>query len=306
MQIRTRIPKTHASVVQKSSTPSWDDIHTFLLVARAGSLSGAARLLEVEHSTVARRIDALELALSVRLFDRLSRKWQLTAEGHELIERASRLEVEAIAFARTADGLSSLTGTVRVSAPPVFTSHFLVARLTHLRRSSPGITLDLVGESRDADLSRREADLAVRLSRPTDPDLAARQIARMGYGLYATAAVRARKRARWEFLGYDDVLEQVPQEVWLRQYAAGRPIVLRSNDLATLFHAAVAGCGIAVLPHFLAANDARLVRVDDGECPVERTIWLVVHQDVRRSARVRVVADAIGEALARDEAVLRG
>lgn len=154
----------------------WDDIRYFLELARTGSLSGAARRLGVEHSTVARRVEALERSLGIRLFDRLPKAWSLTPEGETLVTQAGRLDNEALAFSRAALGVSSLQGTVRVSAPPVLAGHFLAPRLATTRARWQNIDLELIGESRDANLARGEADLAIRMSRPTAPGLAARCI----------------------------------------------------------------------------------------------------------------------------------
>lgn len=282
---------------------SWDDVRYFLELARQGSLSGAARVLAVEHSTVGRRVSALEQRIGIRLFDRLPKSWTLTQEGETLLEHARRIEDEALAFSRASIGASALHGIVRLSAPPVFVSHFVVPRLPVLRRRWPGITLDIVGEAREANLFRREADLALRLSRPEAPGLAARSLADMGYGLYCSPAWLARPSGQWEFLGYDDSLRDTPQQQWLQRLAAARPFALRSNDLAALHQACRAGLGIAVLPHFLAHGDAALAAVPDHACPVSRRIWMVLHPDVRRSPRVKAVADGLAE-LCRDNALL--
>lgn len=284
----------------------WDDVRYFLELTRVGSLSGAARKLGVEHSTVARRVEALEHALGIRLFDRLPKGWSLTAEGETLVDQAQRLDQEAQAFSRVALGVSSLQGTVRLSAPPVMAGHFLVPRLACLRDRWTHIDLEVIGESRDANLARGEADLAVRMSRPTAPGLVARAIGEMGYGLYATPACVARAPAEWTFLGYDDSLVQVPQQQWLNTVAAGRRFIFRSNDLAALLHAARMGLGIAILPHFLAAADATLVPLAEPVCPIRRQIWLVMHPDVKRSPRVRVVADLLVEVVTGAQALLAG
>ncbi|KAB0648495.1 LysR family transcriptional regulator, partial [Burkholderia diffusa] len=154
---------------------SWDDLRYFLAVMRGGSLSAAARTLQVQHSTVARRIDALESALGIRLFDRLPRGWPPTDEGLHLAEHAARVEADVHAFARAAQGAAALDGVVRVSASPVFASHFLAPRLARAQRAWPALRIDLMGEMHAANLYAREADLAVRLSRPSEPGLAARR-----------------------------------------------------------------------------------------------------------------------------------
>ncbi|KIF83771.1 LysR family transcriptional regulator [Noviherbaspirillum autotrophicum] len=282
----------------------WDDVRYFLELARQGSLSAAARSLAVEHTTVARRVAALEKRIGIRLFDRLPKSWSLTQDGEQLLQHAYRIEEEALAFSRATAGASSLRGTVRLSAPPVFGSHFLVPRLAAVRRQWPGIAIDLAGESREANLYRREADLALRLSRPEAPGLAARPLAQIGYGLYGASGWIGRASQEWEFVGYNDSLRETPQQQWLEKVAGARPFVLRSNDLAALYQACRAGLGIAVLPHFLARDDPALVALAEYPCPVARQLWLVVHPDVRRSPRVKAVADALVTLFRESAAVL--
>ncbi|MGH8782433.1 LysR family transcriptional regulator [Paraburkholderia sp.] len=276
----------------------WDDIRYFLAAARGGSLSAAARTLGVQHSTVARRIDAMEQTLGVRLFDRLPRGWPLTEEGERLIERAARIEEEAQAFERASRGASALHGTVRLSLPPVFGSHFLVPRLAAMRRAWPGVQLDIVGESRVANLFRREADLAVRLTRPHEPGLASRRLGTIRFALRATPEWLTRPPSEWMFVGYNEVLADAPQQQRLVQFAGDRPFALVANDLVSIYRACRAGAGIGLLPGFIANGDDALTVLDsDPPCDVEREIWLVVHPDVRRSPRVQTVADAIAQAV---------
>lgn len=280
---------------EPSSSLQWDDVRHFLALAREGSLSAAARRLGVEHTTVARRADALEQALGVRLFDRLPRGWRLTAEGGALAEQAGRMEQEAAGLARIAAGAGSLRGTVRVSAPPTLASHVIAPNLAALRRRWPGIDLVLLGEKRNTNLMAHEADLAVRLSRPTSAALATRPLGDLGYGLYATPEVLARPEAEWEFIGYDDTLRHMPQQRWLAAYAGARRMVLRCSDLAAIHRAALTGLGVAALPHFLvsAETGTPLRRLPVSDPALQRSIWLVIHPDVRRSPRVRAVADGL-------------
>ncbi|RDJ98876.1 LysR family transcriptional regulator [Paraburkholderia lacunae] len=287
------VQKNTGKAPSESPRLQWDDVRYFLELARIGSLSGAARKLCVEHSTVARRVEALEQSLEVRLFDRLPKGWSLTPEGETLARQARRLDDEAQAFSRAAVGVSSLKGTVRISAPPVLASHLLVPRLAEMRSQWMNIDLEVIGESRDANLARGEADLAIRMSRPTAPGLVARCIGKMGYGLYAANGYADRPQPEWEFLGYDENLGQVPQQRWLNQIAGDRRFAFRSNDLAALFHAARAGLGIAALPCFLAAHDPTLCLLSDHTCSTVRQLWLVMHPDVKRSPRVRLIADLL-------------
>ena len=267
----------------------------FLAVARDGSLSGAARTLKVEHSTVARRVGALESSLGVRLFDRLPRSWALTREGEALVEPAQQLEQQALAFGRAAASTSGLDGRVRISAPPMFASQFLVPRLAGRAAQWQGIELDLVGEFRTANLHRREADLSLRFMRPQEPGLAARKLGSLGFRLYAAPEWQSRPQTEWQFLGYGEPLGDVPHQQVLAKVADHRPFVLRSNDLAAVHRACRAGLGLAMLPSFLARPDGGLVEMPGLDAPVSREIWCVVHPDVRRSPRVRRMADLIGE-----------
>ncbi|MCW3481031.1 LysR family transcriptional regulator [Neisseriaceae bacterium JH1-16] len=284
---------TDASAATRPDDIAWDDVRYFLALARLGSLSAAARALAVEHSTVSRRVGALETRIGLRLFDRLPRSWQLTDEGRALLEPAQRIEAEALAFSRAALGMTALQGTVRLSAPPVLASQFLMPLLAAQRQRWPGIVLDLVGEVRAANLHRRDADLAIRLSRPDEPGLVARRLGSMGYGLYGSRRWLETPRADWALLGYGEALQGGPHQAWLADYAGTTPCVLVANDFATLHQACRAGLGVTVLPHFIARGDPELVVLDEGAAPMQRDIWLAVHPDVRRSPRVQRIAELI-------------
>lgn len=284
---------------------NWDDLRFFADLAETGSLSATARNLAVDHSTVARRIAALERALGLRLFDRLPQGYPLTAEGERLREQALRLRDEVHAIERMAEGDSgALTGTVRVSAPPAFASFFLVPRLGLLRERHPGIRLELSGNLLAVSLTRREADIAIRMNRPEGASLVARRLAASGYGLFAARSLAERcAEADLALMGYEENMDHVPQQVWLRDHAAGRPLALRSSDFGALYHAVRAGLGAAVLPFFLTAGDDSLVCLRRDGVPA-RDIWLMAHEDVRRSPRVRAVMEVLAEIVQHDRALI--
>jgi DNA-binding transcriptional LysR family regulator len=274
-------------------TPDWDDLRFFLALCEAGTLTGAARATGVEHTTVARRIDALETALGARLFDRFPRGWSLTAAGTALAPHARKLEDDMHALLNVARGATAVTGVVRVSAPPALTACLLAPHLRAPLARLPGVEIDLRAEARTTDLMRRQADIALRFARPTSPGLVAKLLAHVDYALYAHADYAAsRHGAHWEFLGYDELQQDAPQQEWLDRLRGGRRYCVRSNDLLTLLQAAVAGCGVGVFPRYAAAGAPGLVELDPA-CPVRRKLWLVMHDDVRRAPHVRAVADEI-------------
>ena len=273
--------------------PDWDDLRFFLALCEAGTLTGAARATGVEHTTVARRIDALETALAARLFDRFPKGWSLTAAGTALVPHARKLEDDMHALLNVARGASEVVGSVRVSAPPALAACLLAPRLRAPLARLPGIEIDLRAEARTTDLMRRQADIALRFARPTAPGLVAKVLAHVDYALYAQADYAAvRLPAQWEFLGYDDLQQDAPQQEWLDKVRGARRYSVRSNDLLTLLQAAVAGCGVGVFPRYAAAGAPGMVALDPP-CPVRRKLWLVMHDDVRRAPHVRAVADQI-------------
>ena len=166
-------------------TPDWDDLRFFLALCEAGTLSGAARATRVEHTTVARRIDALETALGARLFDRFPKGWSLTAAGTALVPHARKLEDDMHALLNVARGATEVAGGVRVSAPPALTACLLAPRLRAPLSRLPGVEIDLRAEARTTDLMRRQADIALRFARPTSPGLVTKLLAHVDYALYA-------------------------------------------------------------------------------------------------------------------------
>ena len=274
-------------------TPDWDDLRFFLALCEAGTLSGAARAAGVEHTTVARRIDALETALGARLFDRFPKGWSLTAAGTALVPHARKVEDDMHALLNVARGAIEVAGVVRVSAPPALTACLLAPRLRGPLARLPGVEIDLRAEARTTDLLRRQADIALRFARPTSPGLVARLLAHVDYALYAHEDyVANRQDAQWAFLGYDELQQDAPQQDWLDRLRGTRGYSVRSNDLLTLLQAAVGGCGVGVFPRYAAARAPGLVVLDPA-CPVRRKLWLVMHDDVRRAPHVRAVADEI-------------
>ena len=284
----------HNRRVKSKNALNWDDLRFFIAVVDAGSVSAAARSLGVEHTTVARRIEALEASLELKLFDRFPKAWSLTSDGSHLATSAREVEQEVLSLERNASGAAGAQGSVCVSGPPLLLSHLVIPNMRAALGRMPGIDLEFLGETRDASLTRREADIALRLQRPTEPSMTAKLLATIEFGLYGTAEyLAATPEAEWVFIAYNDSLAHAPQQQWIEEIANGRRFALRANEMNSLYHAARAGIGLAALPHYLGRRDAGLVRVEHVVCDARRKLWLVIHDDVRRSRRVRAVADEL-------------
>jgi DNA-binding transcriptional LysR family regulator len=277
----------------------WGNLKFFLELARTGSLSRAARRLAVDRNTVARRVAALEEELGISLFERGPQGWTRTAAGDDLAALATRVEEDVLAVARHADASDrAVAGTVRLTTASHVAARLLAPAVPALRRKHPSLLLEVAVDQRTFDLTRREADLALRLGRPRDAGLVMRKLSDIAYRLYASPAYLGRRRAvdlaSDAFVRFDESLASVPQERWLAKLAPGARIAFRCNSTAALLAAASAGVGVAVLPCFAADDEPGLVRLEGPE-PVPHELWLLVHGDLRRTPRVRAAIEWIDE-----------
>jgi DNA-binding transcriptional LysR family regulator len=286
----------------------WDDLRYFVALAREGSLSATARALKVNHATVARRLAHLESCLGKPLFERRPDGYALTAEGEALLAPAAAMDEAALAVLRRADIDSEFRGLVRITATPGFADSFLMPRLGQLQKRHAEIDLEVIGESRNLSLARRETDIAIRLGRPKDGESKARRVAIMGFRLYATRNYlkTVANPADHRFVTFDEENAAVPQAVALRQIRAGRRVAFQSNSQIAQAIAATQGLGIALLPCYLAAQYSGLMPVDLGEPPLSREIWLLVRRDLARVPRVRAVAEGLIEIFDRETHRLAG
>jgi DNA-binding transcriptional LysR family regulator len=271
----------------------WENIRYFVTLARIGTLSGAARSLDVDHATVSRRLSALEEQIGTRLIERLPRACRLTAEGQRVFELAQAMEESAHAIARFIDASHSpLKGRVTLSAPPVLVANFLARHLAAFRIAHPGVQLSVAAQTRQVSLGRREADIALRLVRPQEATSVVRKLGRMSFDLYASKSyLSLHGPSVWEFIMYDAESQNVPQQKWLMGIAKGRPVACEIGDINGHFAAARAGAGVACLPCFLADTDANLQRVPHDGKPFARDIYMAVHRDRRKSPHVKAVMD---------------
>jgi DNA-binding transcriptional LysR family regulator len=271
----------------------WRDLHVLAILNSEGSLAGAARALGVNHATISRRIASLEADVGEPLVRRLARSTPLTEKGRELAAIATEMLTSAQRIERLVKATgSSLSGTVRLTAPPVFVSETLIPTLPSFLRLHPHLRLILSSDAQIASLDAGEADLAVRLVQPTGRQHIVRRLGEITYGLFASADHAALPSEDWRFIGFDGKLARTPQQVWLEDYAAGRPFSVLTGDLYGQRAAAESGLGVALLPDGTDAFVSKLVSVSTDR-PPPRSAWMVVHADLRTSLAVRAVAEHI-------------
>ena len=279
----------------------WDDVRIFLAVARGGSLIAAGEQLAMSPASVARHVEDLERRLGVTLFLRSRSGYALSDAGLAVIGDAERAEGALAALLHGATGAAaSLVGTVRVAMPETFASDLLMPRLADLLADHEGLKLELATAVNVADLTRREADIAVRLVRPSAGNVVISRIGSMGVGLYAAPGYLARRPPGLadggrghRVIGWDEKFRDLKAARWLWEQLPNASRVLSTTSAAAQVAACESGVGFAALPHFLAGARPGLVRVGGPEARYTQDIWMVLHQDIAATARIRAVADAL-------------
>lgn len=276
----------------------WNNLRAFLAVARAGRLTAAAARLGADHATISRRVTALEGALRARLFDRSPSGYALTAHGESLMARAEAMESLALAAqAEVGESDLAVTGAVRIGAPEGFGSYFLAPRMTALADRHPELEIQLVAIPGLVSLSKREADIAVTLSPPREGRLLTRKLTDYRLSLYGAPAyldarppiIRRADLGTQRFVGYIEDLLYAPELDYMEAPDVEIHVRLKSSNLIAQLQATLAGAGLCVLPDFIASGEPGLRRVLPEFVSLERSLWLVTHQDLKTLARIRAV-----------------
>ncbi|RMO89004.1 Regulatory protein, LysR:LysR, substrate-binding [Pseudomonas syringae pv. philadelphi] len=260
----------------------WEDLHYFVTFSAIKSLSGAARVLGVEHATVSRRIASLERSLNVKLVDRRKRLYELTDEGRRLMAIGRQIEAQTEAVCRLAIAAQVVQAAeVTISAPPSVAVEKLVPQLGAFRAMHPGIVLRLLGDNQYSSLSSCQSDLCIRFSRPVESGIVARRIGTASFSFYcARFYLEHRLPEQYEFIAYDNELMSPAQNGWLKNVVGERPFVLEAKTVELQIRAAEAGVGIALLPSYAVGENSRLCRVELS-APLDVDVWLGVHEDLR-------------------------
>jgi DNA-binding transcriptional LysR family regulator len=291
--------------------PAWDDMRLVLAIGRAGTLVGAARALALNHSTLFRRLGALEAQIGVRLFERFRDGYTPTAAGEEMIALAERMDVDMTAIARRLAGQDLRpTGLVRVTTTDTMVD-MLMPMLASFRSAHPEITLELAASNAIFNLSRRDADVAIRPSIDPPELLVGRRVATVSFALFAAVDYLKRrpkglKPEQHDWAAPDDTLAHLKAAQWIATTVPAERIVFRTGSLFTLCGAVRAGLGVAPLPCYLGDGDPVLRRIGGVMPEFDAGLWLLTHPDLRRVARIRAFLDFMAPALAAYGALFAG
>ncbi len=279
---------------------NWNDIPLFLAIAEQRSLAGAARVLQVNHSTAFRRLNAMERAMGVRLFERLAGGYQLTAAGEDLLEDAHQARAAVDTLVRRAAGRDqTLSGDVRLTTAPNLAQEFVPGALRRLRQQHPGIRVEVIVSDTDYDLARREADLALRATQRPPDYLLGRKVLDLSWHVMGSAEYLARRQAPrsmedlldHDLIGADAAFQRLEVFRRLHRRFPRERFVATANTLDTMAALARTGLGLAVLPSDQLSPG--LERLLAFEPPVAAALWLLTHPDLRTVARIRALSDAL-------------
>jgi len=289
----------------------WDDLKTFLAIARHGTLSAAARVLKVSQTTMGRRLDHLHDRAGATLLERTPAGFRLTPTGAAILGDVEQMESAALALERRISGENHrLDGLVRVTSVDALAAHILTPGLQELQAEHPGIVVELITDNRSLSLARREADIAVRLGRFDAHETIVRKIGDMAFAAYAAQSYLDRNAApdlTQGAIGHhivrvqDDLLD-TPDGRWFAERTARAQPALLANSREVQLRGVEAGLGLGHLPCYLAENRG-LIRIGSGPM-LTREIWMGVHRDTRHAPRIVAVQDAIVAAIARNRGQL--
>jgi DNA-binding transcriptional LysR family regulator len=306
------LPVTPANL---QDVPNWDDLRYFLATAREGSLAAAGRVLSVDATTVGRRLAVLEEEMEARLFDRTPAGFVLTEAGRNIRSSVEEMEASVLSVERKASGEDvRLEGVVRITTTEAFAVKTLLPRFAPFRERHPGIEVQFLTDYGALDLVRREADIAVRLTRPKEDALVARKVGEIAIAPYAAESYLGRRGqpdptsgfAGHEVISYADAAAKWPEARWLAETATAARVAVRCNSLLSVVAAAAAGVGIGVIPCHVGDMEHGLRRLMPPVSALRRDIWLVVHRDLQHNARVRAVLHFLGELIQRERPLIAG
>lgn len=293
--------------------PDWNDFKVLAALGRAGSVAGAARELKVDHSTVSRRLAALEQALGAPLMVRSSKDLICTAAGLEALKCAQLLEQHVFDATRSIRSTTLGTaGSIRVTCPSGIVTP-LVRLLSEVHLRSAQLQFEITGDNRTLDLARGEADIALRMFRPSESGLVCRIAFQLGWGVYAAKTYVAEcglpasieELSNHRLVVFVEAMHRVAGPRWIEEHRGAAQAVTRVDNTESAAHLISSGAGIGVIPCIVADARQELTRVF-AEPVAATTGWIVYHESVRGSARIRTAVDALIEVFEKNQAEFAG
>jgi DNA-binding transcriptional LysR family regulator len=297
---------------QEMNSPlDWDEFRLVKAIADARSLVGAAEALGVNHSTIFRRLAAIESAIGARLFERSRAGYRPTAAGEEMIELATAMGDSINEFERRVAGRDSKpTGELRVTAVDTVVISLLPPILARFRAVNPGVQLDLIVAAQTLNLSRRDADVAIRTTNEPPESLVGRRICVVRWAVYCSPGLAAEFGARVvaaaPWIGFGDNYAPPLGKRWIDETIGPRRQVCRVNSVLGMAEAAAAGVGATILPCFIGDRRPGLSRVGAPQPELDVDLWILTHADLRHSARVRAFMELAGAELVKMRGIIEG
>jgi len=287
----------------------WDDIKHFLALSRHGSVRAASDKLGVSHSTVARRIEAFEKRLGVRLFERSPGGYVITTAGEEVLAVAEQIESEIHGLERRIVGRDQqLSGDIRVTMVDVLSTHLLMPHLAEFSKLYPDISLEVVIALGTLDLSKREADVALRFTQKPPDELIGKRLTNMYCAAYASEEyIKQHDFDSGTTAHWIDCVKRGNYPTWVKK--SDYPHIPAKNVFESLllqFEATKAGMGIGMLPCFMGDPEPTLQRLPPGVARPTYDLWLLTHTDMRTTARLRVFSEFIANAVLNHRELIEG
>ena len=290
---------------------SWDEFRLVKSIAEARSLVGAAERLGVNHSTVFRRLAAVESAVGARLFERARAGYEPTAAGEEMIALASTMAESVLEFERRVAGRDiKPTGELSVTTPEAIGQHFMPAIVAQFQAQNPGVVVELILSDQSLNLSRRDADIAIRMTNDPPETLVGRRICTGRWGVYCrrelAAEIGSEASGSIAFIGFGDNFGPAPAADGSRPTYLRSDLSAKANSAHCMLQLALQGFGATLLPCFLGDRCPDLARVGYLLPELDLGLWMLTHSDLRRSARVRAFMDFAGAELTRQRRAIEG
>jgi DNA-binding transcriptional LysR family regulator len=289
----------------------WNDLTVILAICRTGTLSGAARALGQNHSTIFRKINAIEDKTGVRFFERLPDGYAMTDAGNSAMRYAERIESEVHALSREVLGQDlRLQGKIRITAPEGMTTQIMPTMLAEFCRQHPEVSVEITGGHGALDLARREADVAIRATKkPPDASLG-RRVCDFRFAIYSSPKYLKRNKDKpmheQQWCMIPGIIEWLVPHVFKKKEQGERQVVFASNTTLAVINATAAGMGFTLMPCYVGDTDKRLVRVGDPIEALTIELWILTHPDLRYTARVKALIAYLYDALKKEADLFEG